>query len=72
MSEPKQISRGEMAKLLKERCPTMSEATVNAALSGAVLKLSENEVFQAPVVNDGRATHHVVARARKVGTQWIS
>ena len=74
MSTPKQISRAEMERLLSERCPTMSPPTREAALTGSVLQLEPDEAYQAPPVNDGRATHHVVMRAaiRKVGDQWIN
>jgi len=69
---PKQISRTEMAKLLKERCPTMSAATVNAALTGAVVALADGSSYQAPMVGDRKPTHHTTAKVRKVGKKWIS
>jgi hypothetical protein len=70
--KPKQISRTEMAALLRERCPTMSAATVNAALSGAVLTLADGSSYQAPIVGDRKPTHHTTAKMRKVGNKWIS
>jgi hypothetical protein len=72
VSAPKQISTAEMLLILKEQCPDMSEMTVQAVLGGAVLQLRDGSEYQCPKVNDARATHHVVARPRKVGTKWIS
>jgi len=71
MSEPKQITRAEMAALLDRECPGMSTASRQACLTGTVLELGDGRRFRAPVDDDGRATHHAVMRIQKVGETWI-
>lgn len=58
MTAPKQVTREQMARLLDERCPTMSPASREACLSGTVLELADGTSYQAPAVpDDGKPTH---------------